>query len=59
MAIAAGKGAAISEAWDHKVTDAQLKGQSEFGIINVLSSAGPYNKVTVSATRRMPNSYKK
>jgi uncharacterized protein (TIGR03437 family) len=43
MAIAAGKGAAISEAWDHKLTDAQLQGQTEFGIINLLAGAEPYN----------------
>ena len=43
MAIAAGKGTAISEVWDHKLTDAQLQGQTEFGIINLLASAEPYN----------------
>jgi uncharacterized protein (TIGR03437 family) len=43
MAIAAGKGTAISETWDHKLTDAQLQGQTEFGIINLLASAEPYN----------------
>lgn len=50
-AIAAGKGAAISEAWDHKVTDAQLKGQSEFGLINVLSSVEPYNGYSFGDTQ--------
>ncbi|MGA2736609.1 MAG: hypothetical protein ABSG65_04075 [Bryobacteraceae bacterium] len=43
MALAAGKGAAISEAWDHKLTDTQLQGQTEYGIINLLSGAEPYN----------------
>ncbi len=43
IAIAAGKGTAISETWDHKLTDAQLQGQGEYGILNALSTAEPYN----------------
>ena len=43
MAIAAGKGAAISETWDHKLTDAQLQGKTEFGIINLLADTEAYN----------------
>lgn len=43
MAIAAGKGTAISEAWDHKLTNAQLAGLSEFGIINLFAKVEPYN----------------
>ena len=50
MAIAAGKGTAISEAWLHKITDAQLQGQSEFGIIGVLSGAEPWNAYSFGAT---------
>jgi uncharacterized protein (TIGR03437 family) len=46
MAQAAGLRAAISEAWLHKMTDSQLTGLGEFGIINVLSQTkdlNPYN----------------
>src|ERR1035438_1248654 len=50
-AIAAGKGAAISEAWDHKLTDAQLQVTSEFGIINELAAAEPYNAYSFGATQ--------
>ena len=39
MAHAAGKGAAISEAWMYKLTDAQLQGKTEYGIISLLGSA--------------------
>jgi len=39
MAHAAGKGAAISEAWMYKLTDAQFEGKTEYGIINLLGSA--------------------
>ena len=51
MAIAAGKRAAISEAWDHKLTDAQMKAPTEFGIINMLSAAEPYNAYSFGATQ--------
>ena len=51
MATAAGKGTAISEAWLHKITDAQLQGQSEFGIIGVLSGAEPWNAYSFGATQ--------
>jgi uncharacterized protein (TIGR03437 family) len=43
MATAAGKPSAISEVWDHKMTDAQLQGLSEYGIIDLLSTVEPYN----------------
>ena len=43
MAHAAGKGAAISETWDHKLTDDQLQTKSEYGIINAFSASAPYN----------------
>jgi len=43
MASAAGIGTAISETWDHKLADAQLQGQSEFGLIEAISSVEPYN----------------
>jgi uncharacterized protein (TIGR03437 family) len=43
MAIAAGKGAAISETWDHKLTDAQLLGKTEYGVINLLANTEAYN----------------
>jgi len=43
MAMAAGKGAAISETWDHKLTDSELQGQSEYGIIDLLAEVEPYN----------------
>jgi uncharacterized protein (TIGR03437 family) len=43
MAISAGKGTAISEVWDHPLSDNQLADQSEFGIINALAAAEPYN----------------
>jgi len=39
MAHAAGKGCAISEAWLKKLSDAQVRGKSEFGIIKLLSEA--------------------
>jgi len=39
MAHAAGKGAAISEAWMRKLTDEQLQGKNEYGIIGLLSSS--------------------
>ena len=51
MAIAAGKRAAISEAWDHKLTDAQMKAPTEFGIINTLATAEPYNAYSFGATQ--------
>jgi len=38
MAHTGGKPAAVSEAWMKKVSDAQLQGQSEYGIIQQLSS---------------------
>jgi uncharacterized protein (TIGR03437 family) len=50
-AIAAGKGTAISEAWDHKLTDAQLQVPTEFGIINELAAAEPYNAYSFGATQ--------
>ena len=43
IAIAAGKGTAISETWDHKLIDSQLQGRTEYGIINVMASAEAYN----------------
>ncbi len=43
MAQTAGLGAAISEVWDHKLTDTQLQAQSEFAIVNALAAAEPYN----------------
>jgi uncharacterized protein (TIGR03437 family) len=43
MATAAGKHSAISETWDHPLTDAQLAGQSEYGIIDLLAKEEPYN----------------
>jgi uncharacterized protein (TIGR03437 family) len=43
MATAAGKSSAISELWDHKLTDAQFQGLSEYGIIDLLATAEPYN----------------
>jgi uncharacterized protein (TIGR03437 family) len=42
-AILAGKRVAISETWDHKLTDAQLNGKSEFGVIGLLAGAEAYN----------------
>ncbi|HYW43116.1 MAG TPA: hypothetical protein VE959_09685 [Bryobacteraceae bacterium] len=39
MAHAAGKGGAISEAWMRKLTDKQLQGKTDFGIIGLLSSS--------------------
>jgi len=39
MAHAAGKGAAISEAWMRKLTDEQLQGKNEYGIIGLLSTS--------------------
>jgi uncharacterized protein (TIGR03437 family) len=50
MATAAGKRSAISETWDHKLTDAQLQGQSEFGIIDLLATVEPYNAYSFWAT---------
>jgi uncharacterized protein (TIGR03437 family) len=50
-AIAAGMGAAISETWAHKLTDAQLQGQSEYGIINALAASEPYNVYSFWATQ--------
>jgi uncharacterized protein (TIGR03437 family) len=50
-AIAAGKSTAISETWDHKLSDAQLQGQSEFGIINLLASTEPYNAYSFWASQ--------
>ena len=41
QAIAAGLDVAISETWLHKMTDAQLKGQSEYGTIGLFSSVAP------------------
>lgn len=38
MARAAGKAVALSEAWMRKLSDADLQGKSNFGIIDVLSS---------------------
>jgi len=43
LAITAGKGVAISEAWLNKMTDAQLQGKGDLGIIGVLNSATPLN----------------
>ena len=51
MAMAAGKGAAISETWEHKLTDAQLQGKSEYGIINAFAASQPYNSYSFWATQ--------
>jgi len=51
MAIVAGKPVAISETWEHKLTDAQLQGQSEYGIISALSSVEPFNAYSFWATQ--------
>jgi uncharacterized protein (TIGR03437 family) len=51
MAETAGLGAAISEVWDHPLTDAQLQGKSEFGIIDALAAAEPYNAYSFWATQ--------
>jgi uncharacterized protein (TIGR03437 family) len=51
IAETAGLGAAISEVWDHPLTDAQLQGQSEYGIINALAATEPYNDYSFWATQ--------
>jgi len=51
MATAAGKSSAISEVWDHPLTDAQLQGLTEYGIINLLAAAEPYNDYSFWATQ--------
>ena len=43
IAILARKGTAISETWNHKLTDAQLQGKTEFGLINLLATTEAYN----------------
>ena len=51
QAAAAGKSSAISETWDHQVSDAQLQGLSEYGILEALSSSESYNDYSYTATQ--------
>jgi uncharacterized protein (TIGR03437 family) len=51
IAQGAGKPSAISETWDHKLTNAQLQGLSEYGIINAMAAAEPYNDYGFWATQ--------
>jgi uncharacterized protein (TIGR03437 family) len=43
LAITAGKGVAISEAWMNKMTDEQLQGKGDLGVLGVINGATPDN----------------
>jgi uncharacterized protein (TIGR03437 family) len=47
QAIAAGKRAAISEAWLHKMTDSQVQGKTELQVDQLLSVTSPLNPFTI------------